>query len=117
MKKILSFVITALMLIQSSSLVFAEEDDLEVFGLEVEKLLNLGSGLLAIGLFIVTFIAYRKTKRKRLIYVNTAFLLFAIKGFLESTEIFFGDLSWVDSTASVLNFAILLTFFAGVLKK
>lgn len=116
--KMLLLAILTFVLIQLSSFVFAEEgDDLEIFGLEVEKLLNLGSGLLATGLFILTVIAYKRTKRKRLAYVSLAFLLFAVKGFLTSSEIFFGDWQWVDPTASFLNFAILLSFFFGIVKK
>ena len=107
-----------LMLIQLPFFVLAEEgDDVEVFGLEVEKLLNLGSGILAIALFIVTVIAYKRTKRKKLIYISVAFLLFAIKGLLQSHELFIDEWSWLDPTASFLNFAILLSFFFGVLKK
>lgn len=119
MDKILYFVIMAFMLVRLSSFAFAEEEtgDIEIFGLEVEKLLNLGSALLATGLFIVAFAAYRRTRRKKLVYVSVAFLLFAVKGFLTSTELIFGDWSWVDPTTSILNFVILLTFFAGVLKK
>ena len=121
--KILVFVILALFLMQLSSIVLAEEDedddqdDPEIFGLEIDELLNLGSGLLATGLFVVTFLAYKKTKRKRLVYVSTAFALFAINGFLTSTELFFEELAWIDPIASFLNFAILLSFFFGIVRK
>ncbi len=116
--KIFLLAIIAIVLIQLCSIVLAEEtDDLKIFGLELEKLLNLGSGLLATVLFLLTVIAYKRTKRKRLLYVNFAFLLFAVKGFLTSAELFIGGLSWVDPTASFLNFAILLSFFFGVVKK
>lgn len=117
--KILFFLISVVMLVQLSSYAFAENmDDFEIFGLELEKLLNLGSGLLATGLFIFTIMAYRRTKRKRLMYVSLAFLLFAAKGFLMSTELFFGDWSsWIDPVASFLDFAILFSFFFGILRK
>lgn len=119
-KKSFFFVIIALMLVQISMLVLAQEegDDLEVFGIEAEELLNLGSGLLATVLFILTLIAYKRTNRKRLLYVSAAFLLFALKGFLMSTELFFGDWSSViDPIASLLDFAILLSFFFGIIRK
>ena len=92
-------------------------EDIEVFGLELEKLLNFGSGLLATGLFIATSFAYKRTRNKRLIYVSIAFLLFAVKGFLTSHELFLEEWSWVDPVASALNFAIILSFFLGVMKK
>ena len=116
--KILFFLMFVVMLIQLSSFAFAENgDDLEIFGLEVEKLLNLGSGILATGLFAITLMAYRRTKRKRLMFVSLAFLLFALKGFLQSHELFIDELPWIDPIASFLNFAILLSFFLGVMKK
>ena len=117
--KILFSLIAAVVFIQLSSIALAEEfEDFAVFGLELEKLLNLGSGILATGLFILIVIAYKRTKRKRLAYVSLAFLLFAVKGFLMSTELFFGDwASWIDPLASFLDFAILLSFFFGVIKK
>ena len=97
--------------------VLAEEDeDVEIFGLELEKVLNLGSGILATILFILTLIAYSRTDNKKLIYVSIAFALFAIKGFLTSHELFFSEWSWVDPTASALNFIILLTFFFGIIR-
>ena len=118
-KRILNWAIFIIMLVQLSPFAFAENgDDLEIFGLELEKLLNLGSGLLATGPFIFTVMAYRRTKRKRLMYVSLAFLLFALKGFLMSTELFFGDLvTWIDPVASFLDFAILFSFFFGILRK
>lgn len=117
-KKLFFFVISAMVLLQFPIALAQEGDDLEVFGLELEKLLNLGSGLLATVLFILTLIAYKRTNRKRLLYVSAAFFLFAVKGFLMSTELFFGDWSsWIDPVASFLDFAILLSFFFGILKK
>ena len=94
-----------------------QNQDITVLGFELEKLLNLGSGLLAIALFVLTLSAYKRSKNKRLLYVSIAFLLFAIKGILMSMEILFGDWTWVDPVASVLDFAILLSFFFGILKK
>ncbi|MDP3765645.1 MAG: hypothetical protein Q8R04_03965 [Nanoarchaeota archaeon] len=116
--RIVFYTILVLLLTTISSFVFAEEaDDLMVAGFELEKLLNFGSGLLATGLFTATLLAYRRIKNKRLIYVSAAFLLFAVKGFLTSHELFFKEWQWVDPIASVLNFAILLSFFFGVIKK
>ena len=93
------------------------DDDIQFAGFELEELLNLGSGLLALALFIITAVAYKRTNNKRLIYVSIAFLLFALKGFLISHELFFNEVSWIDPVASALNFAIILCFFLGILKK
>ncbi len=116
--KLIAFVILTVLFLAFSTTCFADEGgDVEVFGLELEKLFNLGSGLLAAILFVITFVAYRRSMNKRLLYVSVAFLLFAVKGFLTSLELFAGDFSWIDPVASFLNFAILLCFFFGVLKK
>lgn len=120
-KKILFFLILFLLFLVSPSVLAEDneffEDDPEIFGLELEKLLNLGSGILATLLFIVTIVAYKRNKRKRLLYVCLAFFLFAVKGFLTAHELFFAEWNWVDPIASLLTFAILLSFFAGILKK
>lgn len=102
----------------SSSLVFAQESgDLMFIGFEIEKLLNLGSAVLATILFILTIAAYRRHMTKRLKFVSLAFLLFAIRGLITSLEIFGIDWIYVDPISSLLNFAILLSFFYGVLRK
>ena len=118
MNKITLLIIMIVLVIHSSSFVFAQEvDEFMVFNLEAEKLLNLGSGVLALALFIVSLVAYRRTRLKKLIYVSIAFGIFAVKSLLISMELFFGDLSWTDPVASILDFGILLAFFAGMLKK
>ena len=118
MKKKIVISTLVLSLIQIPLAALAEEgEDILVTGLELDKVLNLGSALLATLLFILTLMAYDRKKSERLLYVSAAFLLFAVKGFLLSMEILFGDWGWVDPTASVLDFAILLSFFFGILRK
>ncbi len=101
-------------------LVAAEEDngDWEVLpGVEGEKAFNLLSGILSTLLFVLAVVAYQRTKRSRLLYVAAAFLLFAVKGYFTSAELFFGEWPWVDPVSAAMDFAILLSFFAGLLKK
>lgn len=99
--------------------VHAEEgdEDIKIFGLELEKVLSMINAWLAIFLCILSFIAYRRDGRKRLFYVSLAFFLFAIKSFLISSELFFPEIGWINPIATVLEFAVLLSFFYGVLKK
>ena len=94
-----------------------ENDDWKLFGLEGEKLFNLGSGILATILFGLTFLAYKRTKQKRLLYVTLAFFLFAIKALLGAHELFIEEIPWTEPTAAVLQFGILLSFFYGITKK
>jgi hypothetical protein len=117
------FAILALFILLFSAIASAQEvsadsfDDPTIFGLEIEKLLNLGSGILALGLFFTTYAAYKRKKNSRFAFVCMAFFLFAVKGFLTSLDLIGLDLGWVDPVASLLNFAIILSFFFGVIRK
>lgn len=113
-KPIICTLIAALL---APALVLADADDFAIFGVEAEKLFNLGSGVLSTILFALTLTAYLRTKKIRLLFVSIAFFLFAIKGYLGSSELFFGEWTWVDPIAAILNFAILLCFFQGIMKK
>ena len=116
--KILLYAIAFLVISQLPISVLAEESkDVIVSGIELDKLFNFGSALLATTLFALTLFAYNRDKNQRLLYVSIAFLLFAIKGFLFSAEILLGDTSWIDPLANVLDFAILLCFFFGIIKR
>ncbi|MBN4049016.1 hypothetical protein JYT91_00195 [archaeon AH-315-M20] len=99
----------------------AEEDsdfeDPEIFGLEIEKLLFLISANLAAALAVITFIAYNRTKRSKLLFVTLAFFLFSVKLFMSASELFIDEIVGVDIISAVLDFAILLSFFYGVIKK
>ena len=119
MKKQTKIICLIAMLLLSAIPVFAQEenDDWQLFGVEGEKLFNLGSAILSTILFALTFIAYKRTKQSRLLYVSVAFFLFAVKCYLGARELFFEELAWVDPTAAVLDFAILLCFFWGIMKK
>jgi len=119
MRKQTKIICLIAMFLLSATAVFAQEenDDWQLFGLEGEKLFNLGSGILATILFALIAIAYKRTRQSRLLYVSSAFLLFAVKGYLGAHELFFEEMAWVDPTAAVLNFAILLCFFWGIMKK
>ncbi len=109
-----------LVLIFSSTFVLTAEltGKTESQTIGIDELINIGSSLLATVLFILTFVAYKRDGRKKLLYVGIAFLLFAIKGFLVASDIIFpGKGGWIDPTAHFLDFAILLNFFFGLLKK
>ena len=96
-----------------------KENDLRTSsGIEIDELITIGSSLLATVLFILVFVAYNRSGNKRLIYVGLAFLLFAIKGFLIASDIVFPQKgAWIDPVANFLDFAILLSFFFGIIKK
>jgi len=114
------FSIIMVLLIQLPIFALAQEEefeDPEVFGLEVEKLLFFVSAHLAAALAIITFIAYNRTKRSKLLFITFAFALFSIKLFLKSSELFIGEIAWVDPVSAFFDFVILLSFFYGVIKR
>ena len=122
MKKILLLMFIIVVLLNSSIFALAIEtsngEDVQVAGgLDLGQLLNLGSGILAFILFVLTFTAYNRSKNSRLIYVSFAFLLFSINGFITASQLFFGDWAWIDPITNILNFAILLSFFIGIIKE
>lgn len=114
------FSLFALMLLALPVSVAAAEADFEdpiIFGLEVEKLLFFVSAHLALALAVLTLIAYIRTKKSRLIFITAAFFLFSAKLFLLSLELFIDEIAWIDIVAAFFDFAILLAFFYGVIKK
>lgn len=117
MKKI--FAVLFVLILYSFPFVLAAEDggDILFLNLELEKLLALVNGWISLFLFVVAFVAYRRDKRKRFLFISLAFLLFAIKSFLVASELFISDIAWVDPVATILELAVLLSFFYGVLRK
>ena len=110
----------SLILVSSPSAFAYDEDDDDIIiypGIEADDLVTFCSSILASVLFVITLIAYKRDKRKRLLYVSIAFFLFAVKGFLLTAEMFFPQAGWTDLIASLLDFAILSSFFVGLLKK
>ncbi len=119
----LLFGVFFLLLFISSFIVSAQNlsdkgDSTAAFGFDLDTIIIFGSSLLAIILFIISFIAYKRDGRKRLFYVSIAFFLFAIKGALITIDAFIPQKGiWADPLANILDFAILLSFFFGVVKK
>ncbi len=108
----------SLLSLSSSTFAYEENNLIVSSGIEADNLVTFGSSILASILFFITIVAYKRDKRKRLLYVSTAFFLFAVKGFLLTSDIFFSQKAgWIDLTASLLDFAILMSFFVGILKK
>ena len=117
MKKIIYALIIFLVLI--TPVLIAQEDigDIKVKGIELEKVLSFINGIIAFALFLITFIAYKRDGKTRLFYVCLAFLIFSIKSFLVSSELFITGLEFIDPLSIILDLIALLFFFFGILKK
>jgi len=94
-----------------------EESEINLFGFELEKVIMLINAWISLFLFFISLIAYKRDGRARLFYVSLAFLIFSVKNFMISSELFFPEVAWFDPAATVLEFAVILSFFYGVLKK
>jgi hypothetical protein len=95
-----------------------DEDEVRLVGLELEKLLFMLNAWIALFLFVIVFSAYKRDGRKKLLFVSLAFLLFSIKSFLLSLELFILEPpSFLDPLAVFLDFLVLLSFFYGVIRK
>ena len=113
-----AFIIIALMLSSSPAFAYEDEDLMIYPGIEAEDLIIFCTSILAFALFFITAMAYKRDRRRKFIYVTIAFFLFAVKGFLDISEIIFLEESiWLDLAVSLLDFAILASFFLGLLEK
>lgn len=71
--------------------------------------------VLAFGLFIISFLAYLKNKRKILFYVSSAFFLYFVRGMINliSPDMFILSISFSD----VLDLLTLVLIFFAVAKE
>ena len=87
-------------------------------GIEMDNIITFVASIMALMLFGLVYAAYKRDGRKRLLYVAFAFFLFAAKGIMLTSDIFYPQKAgWIDLGASLLDFAILSCFFFGILKK
>lgn len=73
--------------------------------------------LLALGLFIISYLAYTKNKSKRLLFVSAAFAFFAIKWLFKLVDIFISPgLFLADSSENVFELLILASLFIALFR-
>lgn len=117
MKKIIALII---LVVLNLNIIYAqteESKDIEFLGLELEKLVMLITAFVSTILFIFTISAYKRDGRSKLLYISIAFLLFSIKSFMLSSELFIQPAQWIEPSAILLELLAIISFFYGVLKK
>jgi hypothetical protein len=83
----------------------------------IEPLVEIGVGVLAMILFIVSALAYWRDRRRRFLSLSLAFLVFAFKGMLGVLDLFYpGDSSFLLPFSDVLDLLILFLMFIAVMK-
>ena len=71
--------------------------------------------LLALAIFIVSVLAYQKSKSKRLLLVSLAFLLFSLKWLVKIIDIFYSPGEFLaDSSENIFELGILLSLLVAL---
>ena len=99
-------------MIMTSTRVDIDEPDLVDF-------IKIGSGIFAVILSALTLTAYRNLKSKRLLFVSTAFGLFAVQAIVSKIDLFIPEIesSIVEILTSTIIFFALAFFFLAIVKK
>lgn len=82
--------------------------------------LDFASGIFAAFLLVISLLAYRHTKLKRLLFVSVAFGLFSFRAIIPRLDIFLPDLDLsanIETILSITGFVILGLFFLAIVKK
>jgi hypothetical protein len=99
-------------MIMTSTRVDIDEPDLVDF-------IKIGAGIFAVILSALTLTAYRNLKSKRLLFVSTAFGLFAVQAIVSKIDLFIpGIESYIEEilTSTIIFFALAF-FFLAIVKK
>ena len=74
--------------------------------------------LFALGIFVISVMAYLKKKSRRMLFVAGAFFLFAAKWGLKIMDIYFSPGVFLpDTSENLFELGILLLLFAAIFKK
>lgn len=85
---------------------------------EPEQIIQLVSSLLALILFAISLLAYRREHRKKLFVLSSAFFFYSTMNFLDAADIFFPQAGeYPEIWGSLLNFVVLALFFLSMITK
>jgi hypothetical protein len=87
--------------------------------MDLETAISIAASVLALFLFTISAVSYRREKRRRLLLVAAGFFVFAIQESLNAMqEAFFETkIPSLEGYLAILNLVILLLFVAGLIKK
>lgn len=80
---------------------------------------DFGTGAFAAILFVLSLIAYKTLKTKRILYVSIAFAIFAIHTIVSRLNLFIPDIesSLLELILSAMEFVALALFFVAIIRK
>jgi hypothetical protein len=82
------------------------------------QIIELASSLLALILFVISFIAYMRDHRKKLFFVSSAFFFYSIMKFLDASSAFFSGIGFdLEIAGSLLDFVVLSSFVLSMVSK
>lgn len=81
----------------------------------IAELFDLGSGIFAAVLFVLSLIAYRNIRVRNLLFLSAAFGLFSIRTIILRLNIFLPET--LELLLSLMSFAALSLFFIAILKR
>lgn len=82
------------------------------------QIIELLSSLLALILFVISFIAYIRERRKKLFLVSAAFFFYSIMKLFDASSAFFPGIGFdLEIAGSLLDFVVLTSFFLSMVSK
>jgi hypothetical protein len=86
---------------------------------DIAELFEFGSGIFAAILLVLSLIAYKNVKSKRLLFVSAAFGLIAIRTILLKLDLFVPEIesSLLELLLAMMGFAALALFFFAIVKR
>ena len=73
--------------------------------------------IFSLGLLIISLASYLKYKNLKLLFVSLVFLIFLIKGVLLTINVFFEELTWLNSYFVIFDLVILIFLFIATIKR
>jgi hypothetical protein len=86
---------------------------------EIIDIFDYASGIFAAVLFVLSLIAYRNTKTRKLLFVSAAFALFSLRTIIARLDFIIPEAqsTTIEIALSLSAFAILILFFMAIVKK
>ena len=78
------------------------------------EIFDLGSGIFAAFILIISLIAYRKLKSRRILLISSAFALFCVRSILSRLDVFMPET--LELILAIVSFAGVILFFLAILQ-
>ena len=89
-----------------------------VNGLDISDVIVILTSILAFVLGIISLVGYRRDGRIKILFVAAAFFIFTLKGvMIIGSDLLSLQKPTLDLLAQLLDFAVLIFFFAGMIKR